>query len=125
MKLEYLPDGSDDCPLIRLYDFTPTEVEHLRSAIDGLASGATQSVAVHELRGVIPIDGCRLTLERQKWDGAIVQRGPNHFECGFTADTWDNIAGLVEPFASDATGWQWLAGAPGEASILLSRDGRW
>lgn len=125
MKPEYLPDDSADDALIRLYDFTPAEVRRLQSAIGDLAAGVTQSVAVHELPSVVPIDGCRLTFVRQKWDGAVVQRGPNQFECGFTADTWDNIAGLVEPFVNESTGFQWLAGVPGEASILLSRDGQW
>lgn len=125
MKLEYLPDGSPDCPLIRLYDFTPAEVRQLRLAIAGLATGATQSVAVHELPIVEPIRGCRLTLVRQKWDGAVVERGPNQFECGFTADTWDNVAGLIEPFVDCSTGYHWLAGVPGEASLLISADGLW
>lgn len=119
--LEYLPDDA----LIRLYDFTPAEVRHLQSAIEGLAAGATQSVAVHELPGMVPIDGCRLTFVRQNWDGAVVQRGPNQFECGFRANTWENVTGLIEPFVNDSSRFQWLAGVPGEASLLLSRDGRW
>jgi hypothetical protein len=125
MKLEYLLDGSLDCALIRLYDFTPAEVRWLQSAIEGLAAGVTQSVAVHELPSMMSINGSRLTLVRQKWDGAVVQRGPNQFECGFTADTWDNVARLVEPFTVGAMGYQWLAGVPGEAALLLSPDGDW
>jgi hypothetical protein len=124
MKLEYLPDGSPDCRLIRLYDFTPAEAGQLQLAIGGLAAGVAQSVAVNELPSVMSINECRLTLVRQKWDGAVVQRGPNQFECGFTPDTWDNVAGLVEPFTNDAAGYQWLAGVPGEASLLLSVDGQ-
>jgi hypothetical protein len=126
MKLDYLADGSPDCPLIRLYDFTPAEAEQLRNALADLAAGNAGRVDVHRLPFVESVGGCRLTLVTQAWDGAVVRRGgPAEFECGFRPGTWDNVTGLVEPFAMGADGYQWLAGTPGEAEILLSADGRW
>ena len=60
------------------------------------------------------------------WDGAVVQRvGPAEFECGFGPATWDNVAGLVQPFAVGAVGFLWLVGTPGEGDLLFSADGRW
>ena len=52
---------------------------------------------------------------------------PNEFSCGLTAGMWDNVVGLIEPFAHGAGGFQWLAGGPGEAALLLTaaNDGRW
>jgi hypothetical protein len=123
--LEYLPDGSPDCPLIRLYAFTPIEAAALGAAVAGLAAGTAERVAVHELPGVEPVGGCELVFRVRGWDQAVVRVGPAAFECGFTAGTWDNVAGLVEPFAADAGGYQWLAGVPGEASLLLSAFGQW
>jgi hypothetical protein len=38
---------------------------------------------------------------------------------------WDNVAGLIEPFEHSAGGFQWLAGVPGEAALLLSASGQW
>jgi hypothetical protein len=125
MKLEYLADGSHDCPLLRLYDFTPAEAGQFLATVAGLASGAAERVEVHRLPFVEPVDGCRLSLARRSWDQALVRVGPSAFECAFTAGTWDNVAGLVEPFANDAGGFQWLAGSPGEASVLLSVSGQW
>ena len=90
-----------------------------------LASGAAERVEVDRLSFVEPVGGCRLALVRRPWDQAVVRVGPSDFECGFTTGTWDNVAGLVEPFAEDAGGFQWLAGAPGEAAVLLSASGRW
>jgi hypothetical protein len=128
MKLEYLADGSPDCPLIRLFDFNLAEAQQLLAALTPLASGAGERVELHGLPFVEPVNGCRLALVRRSWDQAIIRgNGPCEFECGFTADTWDNVAGLVEPFAQGAGGFQWLAGVPGEPALLLSASssGEW
>jgi hypothetical protein len=126
MKLEFLPAGSPDCPLRRLYDFSPAEIEQLPAALTALVSGTLDPVAVHELPGVEPLNGCRLTLRVRPWDQAACHTGgPAQFECGFTAETWDNVAGLVVPFTRGAGGFQWLASVPGEVSWLLSDSGRW
>jgi hypothetical protein len=126
MKLEFVSEGSPDCPLIRLFDFCPAEAARLLAAITHLVSGAAEQVALHELAGVEAVSGCRLTLCVRPWDQAVVAKGtPADFECGFTRGTWDNVAGLVEPFAHGEDGFQWLAGVPGEASLLLSPSGQW
>jgi hypothetical protein len=125
VRLEYLPDGSPDCPLVRLYDFTPAEAAALGAAISDLAAGRTARVAVHELPGVVAVGGCQLVLRARSWEQAVIGVGPAAFECGFTAATWDNVAGLVEPFAAGSHGYQWLAGVPGEVSLLLSVSGQW
>ena len=128
MRLEYLASGSPDCPLIRLYDFQPSEAAELLAAIKTLASTAVQRVDVDRLPFVKAAGGCRLVFTRQQRDRAIVSRpSRNEFECGFTAATWDNVAGLVEPFAKGDRGFQWLAGVPGDAALLISASsgGEW
>jgi hypothetical protein len=126
MKLEYLATGSPDCPLIRLYDFTPEEARQLLASVTALASGAVAQVEVHRLPFVEAVGPSRLALVRHSWDQAVVRRpGPAEFECGFTASTWDNVAGLIEPFAEGAGGFQWLAGVPGEAALVLTTTGQW
>ncbi len=125
MRLEHLPDGSPDGPLIRLFDFTPAEAARLGAAITALAAGYTERVAIHDLPGAVQVGGCELVLLRRPWDQAVVQVGPSAFECGFTAGAWDDVAGRVEPFAAGGNGYQWLAGIPGEASLLLSASGEW
>jgi hypothetical protein len=124
--LEYLDHGSLECPLIRLFAFTPAEASRLGAAVAGLAAGTVERVAVHDLPGVEPVGGCELVFAVRGRDQAIVRVGPTAFECRFTAGTWDNVAGLIEPFAASAVGHQWLAGAAGgEASLLLSASGQW
>jgi len=125
MKLEYLADGAPECPLIRLYDFAAAEAARFVAAVAGLASGSVEPVETHRLPFVQSIGGCQLTLVRRPWDQAVVQTGMSAFECGFTADTWCDVAGLIEPFARGADGFQGLAGSPGEAVVLFSASGAW
>ena len=125
MKLEFLPDGSADCPLVRVYDFRPAEVANLAAAICGLAAGTTTSYPLHEAMGVEAVNGCRLLLRVGPRDLGLAQLpGPANFECVLTPDSWDNVAGLTEPFVAGSTGYQWLS-ATGDAQWLLSTDGCW
>jgi hypothetical protein len=125
MKLDYLASGSPDCPIVRLYEFTDEEAGEFHAILAALAAGAVERVDVHELPFVQPIDGCQLVLLRRSWDQSIVRGTAAHFECGLTTGAWDNVMGLVEPFAAGARGYQWLSGAPGDTALLLSRSGDW
>ena len=49
IKLEYLPDGSDACPLVRLYDFDTDGVRCLRDTFRSLAEG-TLHVSLRDTR---------------------------------------------------------------------------
>lgn len=125
MLLEFLCMDSIDCPLIRLYHFTSDEALKLHDVVVELSNGRIQEIVVHQLPYVEGIDGCRLTLCANSVDQSILQLGASTFECRFTVETWDNVAGLVEPFAEGAGGYQWLAGGPDQAALLLSCTGDW
>jgi len=126
MKLEFLENGSPDCPLVRLYAFDSTEAVRLREILRALSDGACESFDLHNDRSVEAIDGCQLTLQLRQRDLGIVRRGRCTFDCVFTAGTWHNVAALVEPFCESATPgcYQWLT-EEGDASLLLSPDGGW
>ncbi len=124
MKLEYLADGSPECPLIRLFEFTTAEVAAFMVAIGKLARGDVDRVDVHNLPFVQSLGDCQLVFTRLAADQAV-RRVENEFQCGLTSNTWDNVLGFVEPFARNATGFQWLASSPGEANLLLSTNGDW
>ncbi len=59
MKLEFLDEGSTDCPLIRLYGYRAEEVEHLRAACRDLADGRCTEFSLHEQPWVDAIGGCK------------------------------------------------------------------
>jgi hypothetical protein len=125
MKLEFLADGSPDCPLIRLFDFSNEEAARLKSLFESLSDGSANDVALHEQSGFEQVNPCRLYLRVGKADRGIRLVSPGLFECVLTANTWDNMAWLVEPFCEPRTsGFQWLNNTMG-INLLLSRDGRW
>ena len=125
MQLDFLPHGSPDCPLIRLFDFTPNEARQLEELVSDLATGRVRSVALHELNWLIAAGEIELTFRTQGWDQDIIKIGPNAFECGLTTVTWENVAGLIEPFTESSDGCQWLSSGPGEAKLLFSVSGQW
>jgi hypothetical protein len=125
MKIEFLPDGSPDCPLIRLYAFDRAEAVRLREIANTLASGSQQAISLHEEPGMEPIGGCQLDLCLGRQDSGIVRKAPLKFACVLTADGWRDVAFLVQPFCeTQSGGFQWL-NEVGEMSLLLSRDGNW
>ncbi len=125
MRLEYLPDGSDDCPLVRVFAFTPAAVARLHAAVTALAAGDLSSVEGHHLPGVEAVPGCRLTLRTGKRDrGLVPLTGPDSFDCILTRDGWDNVAYRIEPSLSGCDGYQWLD-QTGDIALLLSWDGQW
>ena len=126
MKLQFLPDGSRDCPLIRLYDFEAAEVLRLKELFDSLAVGSRTDISLHEQKGIEPVDGCQLNLRVGKRNTGIVQKGPFLFECDLTPARWADVASLTEPFdeAAEANTYQWL-NEEGQISLLLSPDGKW
>ena len=125
MKLEFLPEGSTDCPLIRLYSFTRSEVLHLRQLVDKLSTGKAQKIALHDELGVEPVNGCRLFFSHGNRDQGIVQISPREFECVLSGEGWLDVSSLLEPFcATDASGFQWLSDH-GPISLLISVKGTW
>ena len=100
MKLEYLPGGSPDCPLIRLYDFRQTEAKRLKELVKSLATGDRENVALHNEAWVESVDGCSLNLRRGNRDQGIRQSQTLRFECVLSSDGWSNLEGLLEPFST-------------------------
>ena len=99
MKLEYLPDGSIDCPLLRLYEFETREVSELRTKVAELAHGSSISVALHDLNFITPIDECQLVFIVGNDDmGILSSDSASLFMCVLSQETWEQIAGLIETF---------------------------
>lgn len=125
MKLEYLADGSRDCPLIRLYEFNQSEAIQLRQLVRSLVMGDRQSVQLQNEAWAEPLGGCCLCLRRGGSDQGVRQVGTLNFECVLNSDGWSNVEGLLDPFCdSNTTGFQWLT-HEGRVSLLISQNGHW
>lgn len=125
MKLEYLPEGSPECPLIRLYDFGQSEANQLRELVKSLATGDLENLALHNEPWIEPVGGCSLSLRRGNRNQGIRQSQTLRFECMLSSDGWSNVEGLLEPFCEhNATGFQWLTNG-GRVALVISPDGQW
>lgn len=126
MKLEYLADGSDDCPLIRLYDFDRVEAVWLREIFDSLAHGSRQRISLHDEPRIEAIGGCQLELRLGRRGIGIPKSKRMRFECTLSPEGWADVASLMDPFCETehVNVYQWL-NEQGEVSLLLSPNGKW
>lgn len=125
MKVDFLAEGSDACPLIRLYYFLSPEVKCLRDTFIALASGSIQQAKLHQILNVESVDGTRLTFKLSKRDEGVVAQADNHFEVLLTSEGWAAAADLSEPFCKPGVGYQWLTPHAGKIQLLLSVNGDW
>jgi hypothetical protein len=127
MKIEFLASGSDDCPLIRIYGVEPDVCQIVRRVFEQLAHGDVEEVSLTDLPGIQPLGDCRLIAQAGRRDRGVVRSGGNIFQWVLTPATWDNVAGLIDPFCrSSSGGYQWLEQAPAsEVRVLVSTDGCW
>lgn len=127
-KIEFIPDGSDDCPILQISgtDFqTSRELFHaVRSMRDSMAG----SFMICDVQG---FEGCRSPeLEFEIAETNIgVQWLPNkgRFRCALSYEGWTSFEDLLAPFCqrdSSSTGFQWLDES-GEIALLFSPNGGW
>jgi hypothetical protein len=125
MRIDFLDKGSADCPLIRIYGFHPDECIRLKRVFERLARGEAQEICLNDLPGVEPANGFGLIAKTGKRDRGVLYDNHNAFEWVLTPSTWDNVAGLIEPFCIlGSGGYQWLEQV-GEIGVLISRTGCW
>ncbi len=130
MKLEFLPEGSADCPLIRLYAFDRAAVLQFNDLVISLATGASTHASLHKQAWIEPVRDCELKLLLGKHDRGVSQTGPLTFECHLSKDGWNDVVGLLKPFCksdySEARSetYQWL-NETGKISLLISHSGKW
>lgn len=123
--MEFVGEGSPDCPLIRLYDFSSTEAQRLLQIVLGLAGKANTVVSFHAEPGIQPIGRCELTLRRADASPGVRELDGMKFEWVFSDGGWLDVAGLIQPFCQEgAPRFQWLSRI-GKISVLLSHDGKW
>ena len=125
MKLEYLPNGPNGLGLIRLYEYVPGEVRELKGIARKLATGASKQISLQGEQWIVPVDDCRLTLQRGDSDFGVRRVGPLSFECELTVDGWRSVVSLLDQFCNSKTKrFQWLTQL-GRISFLISLDGQW
>ena len=82
MKLEYLPDGPNGLGLVRLYEYVPGEVREPKGIAGKLTTRACEQISLQGEKWIVPVDDCRLTLQRGDGDFGVRRVGPLSFNCG-------------------------------------------
>jgi hypothetical protein len=127
VKLEFLPSGSSDCPLIRLYGFTAGDASELRTVFSRLANGSVAAIKSDALPFLEPLGGISLAFKLGPIDQGIVSDGQSvSFEWIITSGSWSRAAELAEAFCQHAepSCFQWLDESSG-IKMLLSVTGEW
>jgi hypothetical protein len=127
MKIEFLPDGAEACPLIRLYDFRPAEVRTLCEVCIDLAEGCRSDFALHDQLWVESIGACRFFwCANDKNFGVKLPRDGKEFVLLLSGEAWREVEGKLQSFAGDWTfgGFNWLTNE-GDVEVLISHSGGW
>ena len=125
MKLEFLSEGSPDCPLIPLSSFTRRAALRLKQIVCQLSTGKLQEISLHDEAGIEPVHDCQLILRLSKHDKGITETGPLRFDCVLSDEGWLDVSTLLEPFCeADTNCFQWLV-EKGPISLLISVKGTW
>jgi hypothetical protein len=135
VDLDFLEEGSPDCPLIRIYGRDQDDYRRLVRAIASIAAGTVKRVSVPELPGFRADPNFELTLTARAMDQGVSRfHQSQHFVWALTSPKWHIVEGLAKPLGDrdSANAYQWLAGPEarygldvGPISVLLSKDGRW
>jgi len=125
MKLQYIANGAQDTPLIRIYEFDAVQAHLLRKAVTALAAGTSNELRLHTLDGVESVGGCRLTCAVDKRDIGVTDDGGG-YRCVLTRESWAQVAGLIEPFCDYAQPgtFQYLD-QTSNITLVLTVDGGW
>jgi hypothetical protein len=126
MKIEFLPDGSEHCPLIRLYDFHAEEIRKLCAACRDLAEGRIMSFALHEQPWVEVIGDCRFVWRANyKNIGVTLPQDGRDFALLYSDDAWREVNDKLLRFTGAGTGgFNWLTNE-GDVEVLISHCGGW
>lgn len=125
MRLEFLPDGADECPLLRFCRWRDHDVTRLRQCAEQLAAGQTRQIKIHTLPFIEPVGDISFTWMADPWDrGVSLPNDRRSFVMQLPAESWAGVASIIRPFERNRAGFDWLLPVT-EVSVLLSWSGQW
>lgn len=125
MKIEYIPEGPADCPVLRLFDYWMDEIAQLRQVSLDLAEGKITELALHDQPWIEPVAGCRFIWRIDTKDiGVRMPENDAPFVLAFSDEAWREAADKLLPFAQGSSGYNWLTNE-GEVNVLITWDGLW
>ncbi len=97
MYLEFIPEGSQFCPLLILSPSIPEEAEKLYQALTNLVADNNAVVDIHGLPFISPVDGCRLSAQviDENIGPVLIEGTKNHFTWQLTCKGWEWVLKLL------------------------------
>ncbi len=127
MEVEFIANGSQDCPIILIHGSDRRDIQRLGECFDQLANGAIKDLDILTIPGFSSVHCRQLLAAVSSRDVGVQKIGPSFFKWKLTPASWSNVAGLVEPF--------WREELPshrhqylnqlGDISVIMSTDKSW
>jgi hypothetical protein len=95
MNIEYLSDGSSDCPLLRIYGNRKESLARLRLAFLQLANGVHQEIELNTLWGFEAIGECRLVARVHKDNPGVTTEDQEYLRIELSAERWLDSADMT------------------------------
>ncbi|MDE0317102.1 MAG: hypothetical protein OXM61_19655 [Candidatus Poribacteria bacterium] len=128
MELEYIPDVGHYSPLIIMSPIIPTKAEQLQKAIQDVILGSGETLDIHTLPFITPVDGCKLSAQiAEQDDGAVlIDKTKNQFRWKLTRKSWEFSLELLQVFTEpDCSGFQYLDDTLAVPVIILTYYRQW
>jgi hypothetical protein len=128
MRIEFLPDGSQDCPAILFHGCPSAGAQALINAFRSLAEGRETEVALHRLPDLTPVGDIQVFATNADGCAGIQQLSALVFRWRQDREGWLEAAELAEPVvhsdASEGTSFQYLE-RNGKVNVIFSTDRAW
>ena len=128
MRIEFFPEGNQDCPALLFYGCPSAGVVALINNCRLLAEGQQAEVALHELTGVIPVGDIQLFATNANGRDGVEKLSDTVFRWRRNREGWLEVADLAEPVAqsnpSEGTRFQYLE-RNGRVNVIFSNDRAW
>jgi hypothetical protein len=124
MQIDYLKEGNEDCPLLRLSNGNHEDYVKLVKNISDLIENRRKSILVNDVEG-IATQGLTLEFVLGKENLGIIEFDPKHFKCILNNEKWHKVRALLQGFIENSKNqYQWLD-ETSNISLLVTDDGKW
>ena len=128
MRIEFVPEGNQDCPALLFYGCPSAGVVALINNCRLLGEGQQAEVALHELTGVIPVGDIQVFATNANGRDGVEQLSDTVFRWRRNREGWLEVADLAEPVAQsnpcEGTRCQYLE-RNGRVNVIFSTDRAW
>jgi hypothetical protein len=128
MRIEFVPDGSHDCPAVLFYGCPSAGAEALINTFRLLAEGLETEVPLHEVPDLYPVGDIQVFATNASGRAGFQQLSPPAFRWRKDREGWLEAAELARPVAhsdpSEGTRFQYLE-RNGRVNVIFSAERGW